>query len=81
MWMQIVVSLIMMVISAALQPRAQAAPQQTPEAGKLDVPTADEGGPIGVVFGTCIIKKSNVVWYGDANTTPITQSAGSGGKK
>lgn len=82
MWMQLLVSLVMMVISSALQaaaaPKAQA---QEPEAGKLDVPTAEEGGAIPVVFGTCIIKTSNVVWYGDAKTTPIKQSAGSGGKK
>lgn len=82
MWLQILTSLIMMVISSALQsaaaPRAQ---QQDPEPGKLDVPTAEEGRPIPVIFGTCIVKNSNTVWYGDAKTTPIKQSSSSGGKK
>lgn len=50
-------------------------------AGKLDTPTADEGSPIPVVFGTVLVKQPNVVWYGDAATTPIKASATTGGKK
>lgn len=78
MWVQILVSLVMMVISSALQPRAQNT-QKTPEAGNLDVPSADEGGSVKVIFGTCMTKNSNVTWYGDAGTTPIKSSGG--GKK
>lgn len=78
MWTQIVVSLVMMVVSYMLQAAAQPKPQ-TPEAGKLDVPTAQEGDSIPVVFGTVLIKKSNVVWYGDARAEPIYSSGG--GKK
>lgn len=78
MWMQLVVSLIMMVISTAIQSMSQPE-QKDPEVGKLDIPTADEGGPIPVIFGTCMTKQSNVVWYGDASTEPIMSSGG--GKK
>jgi hypothetical protein len=34
-------------------------------------PTAEEGRPIPVVFGTCWVKGANVVWYGDVETVPI----------
>ena len=30
-----------------------------------DVPTAEPGRPIGVVFGQYLIKSENIVWYGD----------------
>ncbi len=84
MWMQLFVAIVMAVISSALQAAAQPKVQQTDNEngpGKLEVPTADEGGSIPVVFGTCIVKQSNCVWYGDGRTTPIKQSGGSGGKK
>lgn len=45
-------------------------------AGQLDVPTAEEGGEIGVCFGENIIKQSNVVWYGDPSTTKIKTKSG-----
>lgn len=78
MWSQLVVAFIMMIVSSALQPSAQGK-RKDPEPGKLDVPTADEGGAIPVLFGTVLVKSSNVVWYGDPNTTPIMSSGG--GKK
>lgn len=79
MFEALAVSLIMMVISAAIAPSSQAAATQNQEPGKLDIPTADEGGAIPVVFGTCIVKTSNVIWYGDPSTTPIESEGG--GKK
>lgn len=80
MWQQIIYALVMMIISAVLQAatQKQVKPKE-PEKGELDTPTADEGGTIGVVFGTVIKKNSNVIWYGDASTTPIKSDAG--GKK
>lgn len=83
MWPDLVVSFVMMVVSSALRLVGQQQPEQSkaPEPGKLNVPTTEEGRPIPVIFGTCIVKSSNVVWYGDAKTTPIKQSGGSAGKK
>lgn len=79
MWAQIITSLIMMVISAALRPstQVQAATDQQP--GKLDVPTPEEGRSVPVIFGTVIVKSANVAWYGDSSTTAITSQGG--GKK
>lgn len=82
MWSQLIVALIMMVVSTALQSAATPRVKQADtEPGKLDIPSPDEGKSIPVVFGTCIIKDANVAWYGDPSTTPIKQSSGSGGKK
>jgi hypothetical protein len=80
MWMQLLVSFAMMVVSSMLSSAAASkVEQKDPEAGKLDIPTAEEGRPVSVVFGTCLVKSANVNWYGDPNTTAIKSS--SGGKK
>lgn len=80
MWPDLAIALLMMVVSAAIQavtrPKIDK-PNQDPS--KLDIPTAEEGRPIPVIFGTCLIKNPNVVWYGDADTTPI-KTEGSGKK-
>lgn len=83
MWPDLAVAFLMMVVSEALRAVGMApkAPPQAPEPGKLDVPTAEEGKPIPVIFGTCLVKSPNVIWYGDAATTPIKQGGGSAGKK
>ena len=49
--------------------------------GHLDVPVAESGKAIPVLFGTRVVNQPNVVWYGDVKTTEIRQSSGSGGKK
>lgn len=44
----------------------------------FDAPTADEGRPIPVVFGTVKIKGPNVLWYGGLTIEAVTKK---GGKK
>jgi hypothetical protein len=78
MWTQILVWVITTVIGALLAPRPPK--PQSPTPGNLDVPVAEAGKPIPVLFGTRVIRQANVVWYGDVKTTPIKQSSG-GGKK
>ena len=46
--------------------------------GNMDVPTAEAGKTIPVVFGTMLIKDSNVIDYFDAKTVAI--KSGGGGK-
>lgn len=46
----------------------------------IDVPTATEGRPVPVLFGTRLIENPNVVWWGDLRTVAI-KSKGGGGKK
>lgn len=75
-WVQLVLFTLAWAVSAALAPR----PPRPQPAGldDIDAPTAEEGSPIPVVFGTVRITAPNVVWYGDLDTSPIKQR---GGKK
>jgi len=53
-----------------LTSRSTGSSKVTPEQD-LDFPTAEEGKPIAVLFGTRRLKDPNVVWYGDIRTTGI----------
>lgn len=77
MWVQLAIAVVMLIVSYAITLSMQPKPQK-PIAGTLDVPTAKAGDSIQVVFGTVLIKQSNVVDYGDAKVTPIKTG---GGKK
>jgi hypothetical protein len=73
-------SLVMLVASTVLQiVLAPRPPKPKPAAlSDFEVPTAEEGRPIPVVFGTVMIKGPNVVWYGDLRSAAIKKK---GGKK
>jgi len=63
-------------VSIALAPKpAQPKPASLED---FDVPVAEEGRPVPVVFGTVTITGPNVLWYGDLKSTPIQSK---GGKK
>lgn len=70
------VVIVSAIVATALAPKPQ--PPKPPSLEDFDVPTAEEGRPIPVIFGTVWITGPNVVWYGDLRTTPITKK---GGKK
>jgi hypothetical protein len=75
MW-YLVVIIVAALISVALAPKP---PEPKPAAlSDIDAPTAEEGRPIPVVFGSVLIRGANVVWYGDLDADPIKKS---GGKK
>ena len=75
MW-YLVVIVVAALVSVALAPKP---PEPKPASlSDVDAPTAEEGRPIPVVFGTVLVKSANVVWYGDLRTTPIKSK---GGKK
>lgn len=42
----------------------------------LNVPVAEEGGEIPVIFGTVDLEGQNIVWYGHFKTDPIKKKAG-----
>ncbi|MFN7434619.1 MAG: hypothetical protein ACK5YV_05045 [Betaproteobacteria bacterium] len=75
-WEFVAYLLVAAVVSYALAPKP---PQQPPPSVEdVDAPTAEEGRPLGVIFGEVWITGPNVVWYGDLRTTPIRRK---GGKK
>jgi hypothetical protein len=79
MWnifIQIAIVVVSAVISAALAPKPQ--PPKPARLEDFDAPTAEEGRPIPVIFGTVWVTGPNIVWYGDLRTTPIQTK---GGKK
>ena len=63
-------------ISYALAPKP--APPKPASLEDFDVPTAEQGREIAVVFGTVTVTGPNVIWYGNLNSAPITKE---GGKK
>lgn len=75
-WLYALYFVAALVISYSLSPK----PQNAKPAGISDVqlPTAEVGREIPVLFGTRNISGPNVVWYGDLRTVPVKSS---GGKK
>lgn len=75
MWQFIAAVALTLVASYALRPK----PQTQPPAGlsEIKVTTAEDGRPLGVLFG-CRYIHGNLGWYGDLRTTPIKVK---GGKK
>lgn len=71
---QIFLYIVTSLISAALAPKS---PKPKPATlADVDAPTADEGRPIPVLFGSVLITGANVVWYGDLLATPIRKKSG-----
>lgn len=77
--LNIIVSLVMMIVSYLLQMSMQKQMSQNAIAGQLDVPTATEGEPIPVVFGSILIKSSNIVdYFSPATTEVMSKKTGKG---
>lgn len=76
MWWWVAAWVVSAIVSIALAPK----PENAHPAGldQFNVPTAEVGREIPVLFGTRIIKASNTVWYGDLVTKAIRKK---GGKK
>jgi len=76
MWNFVIAAVVSLVIVYATRPKPE-----TPQAATLeqfDVPTAQAGRSIPVLFGTKEIGNHNCVWYGDIRTKAIKSK---GGKK
>lgn len=73
-WVQLVWFLVSTAISIALAPKPRA-----PKAAAIEdfqFPTAEEGRPIPVVFGTVDISGPNCLWYGDLDVKKIKKRSG-----
>ena len=69
MW-YVVAVIVSVVASYLLMPGPIKPKQSTPGgAGEVEVPQADQGVSIPVLFGTRDIKNPNCVWYGDVKAS------------
>jgi hypothetical protein len=65
---------IMVALSYALRPKPKTpTPPKAAGIEEFDIPTAEEGRPIQVLFGKRRIAGPNVVWYGDLKAVPHLQ--------
>ena len=70
----LIVFIVALAISLAVQPKQ---PVPKPVAlSDFNVPTAEPGRPIPMVFGTVMLRAPNVVWYGDLSYTKIKTKSG-----
>jgi hypothetical protein len=74
MWFYVIIILLTLVVSFAYRPKAPS--QKPPALADFQVPTADEGREVMVIFGEVWIDDPNVLAYGDLRTTPIKASGG-----
>lgn len=71
----IVLAVIAIIAAFVLRP-GPPEPQPPAELEDFNVPIASKSDPIPVVFGTCILKSPNVVWYGDLKVEKIKDKQG-----
>jgi hypothetical protein len=72
--------IVVLLIAAVVVGLMAAGKGQVPTQDKaLDIPTPEIGKPIGVLFGTRLIKYPHLVWYG--NLRIIKKKVNAGGKK
>lgn len=70
----LIIFIVMTAAATALAPKA--AEPMPASLTDFNMPTAEPGRPIPVVFGTVLVKSPNVVWYGDLAARPIKTDGG-----
>jgi len=72
-WINFIIYIaIMVTLAIVMAPKPQQQKKPVPVGiEQFDVPTAEEGRPIQVLFGKRFIASPNVVWYGHLKSTPI----------
>lgn len=73
-WIYLIVMLVVAIAVYASMPKPKSiGPQALSDS---DVPTAQDGRDMSVVFGDCWIDDNNCINYGNLRTTPIKSSSG-----
>lgn len=73
-WQWVAQIALSLLLSYVLRPKPQTRP--APSLEEVEVPVAEEGKPIPVIFGRVHVQDANVVWYGNFKTDEIRQDAG-----
>jgi hypothetical protein len=71
MWTFLIKVAIMVALSFALRPKPPSNKIKPSTLEDFELPTAEEGRPYQVLFGTRRMKGPNVVWYGDLKVTKV----------
>lgn len=74
MWPQIAWLIVSAIISYALTPKPPKPTAATLE--DMDVPVAEDGLEIPVVFGEVWLRGPNVLWYGDLGSDAVKTKSG-----
>src|SRR6185436_5887525 len=64
-WLTLLVYAALFVLSDLLKPKPELENAKPSGLGDFNFPTATEGRPVPLLFGTVKISGPNVVWYGD----------------
>ncbi|GGK08510.1 hypothetical protein [Luteimonas terricola] len=73
-WFYIAMLVVSLVVQVAMRPKIEHAKPLSID--DLNVPGAEEGRDISVVFGTCWIEDFNVLDYGDLRNEPPIKASG-----
>lgn len=74
MWGYVAVFIIALIVAVAMAPKP---PKPVPPVLEdIGVPTAEQGRPIPVLFGTRTIKSPNVTWFGDLRYKSVKEGGG-----
>lgn len=64
MW-TLILYIIVIILAIYFYVTAESPTQTTKTLTDIEGPTAEEGRAVPVIFGTCLLKSPNMVWYGD----------------
>ena len=73
-YVYLIIFVIGLFVAFAMQPKPIQPPP--PSLDDMQIPTAEPGRPIPVIFGTRLVKAPNVVWYGDLKYSAVRTSSG-----
>lgn len=72
---------VVVVVQMALMPKPRSSKMKPADESEFDIPTAEEGREIPVLFGTRRLDSPNVVWWGDLKSVAIKETVRSGFSK
>jgi len=77
-WVTLILFVVSIVLSELLRPKANIENARPAGLGDFQFPTATEGRPVPLLWGTVRQKGPNVVWYGDLVQEAITEKIKTG---
>jgi len=77
-WVQVVVAIVLFVVSELIRPKPKFEDARPLGLGDFNFPTATEGRPIPLIWGTVRQRSPNVTWYGNLQREPIIETVMTG---